>query len=83
MSATLCIIVAFKDITISCKIKRAFLLIFSNRNCLINEQALICTDDHTATQLHQIAHPEMVRQIVLITQWQLLPGVVYINAARL
>lgn len=83
MSATLCIIVAFTDIAISCQIKRAFLLIFANRNCLINEQALICTDDHTATQLHQIAHPEMVHHIVLITEWQLLPGVVYINAARL
>lgn len=83
MSATLCIIVAFRDITISHQIKRAFLLIFSSRNCLINEQALICTDDHTETQLHQIALPEMVHHIVLITEWQLLPGVVYINAARL
>lgn len=83
MSVILCIIVAFRDITIPCQIKRAFLLIFSKGNCLINEQALICTDDHTATQLHQIAHPEMVHHIVHITEWQLLPGVVYINAARL
>lgn len=83
MSATLCVIVAFTDIAISCQIKRAILLIFSNRNCLINKQALICTDDHTATQLHQIAQPAMPRHIVLITEWQLLPGVVYINAARL
>lgn len=83
MSTTLYIIVAFRDITISCQIKSAFLLIFSNRNCLINEQALICTDDHTTTQLHQIAHPEMVHHIVLITEWQPLPGVVYINAAWL
>lgn len=83
MSATLCIIVAFRDITISCQIKSAFLLIFSYRNCLINEQGLICTDDHTATQLRQIAHPVMVHHIVLINDWQLLPGVVYINAARL
>lgn len=85
MSATLCTIVAFTDITVSYQIKSAFLLIFSNRNCLINEQALICTDDHTAIQLHQIAHPEMVHHIMLITEClvQLLPGVVYINAARL
>lgn len=41
------------------------------------------TDDHTATQSHQIAHPEMVHHIMLINEWQLLPGVVYINAARL
>lgn len=46
-------------------------------------KALICTDDHTATQLRQIAHPEMVHHIVLINEWQLLPGVVYINAAGL
>lgn len=69
MLATKFTIVAFTDITISYQIKRAFLLIFSNRNCLINEQALICTDDHTAVQLHQIAHPEMVHHIVLITEW--------------
>lgn len=83
VSTTFCIIFAFTDITISCQIKTAFHLIFSSRNCLINEQGLICTDDHRATQLHQIAHPEMVHHIVLITEWQLLPGVVYINAARL
>lgn len=83
MSPTLCIIAAFRDITASFQIKRAFLLIFFDWNCLINKQALICTDDHTATQLHQIAHPEMVHHIMLINEWQLLPGVVYINAARL
>lgn len=83
VSTTFSIIFAFTDITISCQIKTAFHLIFSSRNCLINEQGLICTDDHRATQLHQIAHPEMVHHIVLITEWQLLPGVVYINAARL
>jgi len=82
-SATLCIIVPFRDMTISCLIKRDFLLIFSNRNCLINERAVIRADDHTAAQLHQIAHPEMVHHIVLIIEWQRLPGVVYINAGRL
>lgn len=71
-----CIIAAFSDITASFQIKRAFLLIFFDWNCLINEQALICADDHTASK--RDAAPNM-----LINEWQLLPGVVYINAARL
>lgn len=58
-----CVIAAFSDITASLQIKRAFLLISFDWNCLINEQALICADDHTASQRHQIAQPEMLHQI--------------------
>lgn len=85
MSPTFCTIVAFSDIAIYLRqIKSAFPLIFSNRNCLINEQALICTDDHT--QQHNC--------FKLLTQrWcatscsslsgNLLPGVAYTDSARL
>lgn len=60
MLARVGIIAAFKHIMTS-------LLIFFIWNCLIIEQTLICTDEHKARQLHQIAHPEMLHHIVLIS----------------
>lgn len=60
MLARVDIIVAFKHIMTS-------LLIFFFWNCLIIERGLICTDEHKATQLHQIAHPETLHHIVLVS----------------